>query len=83
MKEAPFSHPWGVSISAYIVAVNAYGDSAASERGNGAIIMTIPDAPIHFIEDTVHRLPTQIGLEWLEGEANGGSTVIDYLLSYD
>lgn len=83
MKSAPFSHAWGSSISVYIVATNAYGDSAPSARGNGAIIITKPDAPTHLIEDTLYRLPAQVGLEWLEGETNGGSTVIDYRLSYD
>lgn len=83
LKQAPFSHPWGVSIYAYIVAVNDYGDSAPSERGNGAVIITKPDAPLQLIEDYAHRLPTQIGLEWLEGNANGGSQIIDYVVSYD
>lgn len=58
MKDAPFSHLWGASIQAYIVATNAYGNSAPSDRGNGAIIVTVPDSPLFFIEDVMHRLPT-------------------------
>ena len=68
---------------AYIVAHNAYGMSNVSERGNGAVIITKPDAPTNLIEDTAFRTATEVGLEWLEGLTNGGSQVISYRVTYD
>ena len=47
----PFNFDWGQSIYAKIIASNAYGDSAESDVGNGAILMTKPDAPINLAED--------------------------------
>lgn len=83
MKDAPFSHPWGASIQSYIVAFNAYGMSAPSERGNGAVIMTVPDAPLYLIEDLQLRSATQIGVEWQTPLNVGGSDVIDYRVFSD
>jgi hypothetical protein len=48
--QTPFNLAWGSSISAKIIAYNAYGDSDYSELGNGAIITTYPDPPINFEE---------------------------------
>jgi hypothetical protein len=79
----PFNHPWGASIYAQIISTNVYGDSELSPLGNGAIITTYPDAPLTLIEDYTQRTPTKLGLNWLEGTANGGASVIDYTVSYD
>jgi hypothetical protein len=43
--------PWGSSIHARIVAINDIGDSVASNDGNGAIILTNPDAPYDLINN--------------------------------
>lgn len=45
MKAVPFSIDWGKSIFARIIAINVYGNSLVSAGGNGAIILTVPDAP--------------------------------------
>jgi hypothetical protein len=42
---APFSHPWGASISARVIATNIVGSAVASQVGNGAVILTNPDPP--------------------------------------
>jgi hypothetical protein len=42
---------WGSSIYARIVATNILGSSYVSEEGNGAIILTYPDAPINLVEN--------------------------------
>jgi hypothetical protein len=47
LRLAPFSLDWGSSVYVTIVAYNFYGDSLTSEPGNGAIIITYPDAPIN------------------------------------
>jgi len=45
LKATPFSIDWGRSIFARITATNVYGNSVVSPAGNGAIILTVPDAP--------------------------------------
>jgi hypothetical protein len=47
---APFNIVWGSSIFAKVYATNIYGNSIESSGGNGAIILTNPDAP-YSLED--------------------------------
>jgi len=75
--------PWGSSVYVKVVAYNLYGDSAESIVGNGAVILTIPDAPTNLIQVYAHRSATTLGLTWTEGPHNGGRPVLDYQLSYD
>ena len=63
--------------------MNAYGDSEFSETGNGAIILTIPDAPTDFQENYGMRTATELAFTWNEGAQNGGAGVEDYTISYD
>jgi hypothetical protein len=65
------------------VATNSYGDSATSQAGNGAIIITYADAPINLAEVVELRTSTSISFSWTEGAENGGSTVTDYRISID
>lgn len=83
MREAPFSLPWGSSVWVKLIAFNFYGDSNISEPGNGAVIITYPDAPINLAETIEARSPTSITFSWSEGFENGGSEVIDYRITYD
>jgi hypothetical protein len=55
---APFHLPYGSSIHAKVEAHNMYGISDLSPVGNGAVILTIPDTPINFLEDTSVKTPT-------------------------
>jgi hypothetical protein len=64
------------------VAINEYGESEASPAGNGAVIITYPDAPVDFSEDLTYRTSSSIGLKWNPGAHDGGSTVLNYILSY-
>jgi hypothetical protein len=73
---------WGSSINVKVIAFNLYGDSAESEVGDGAIILTNPDAPVTLIEVYAERSATSLGLSWDEGVENGGSPVIDYTVNY-
>ena len=82
-RSSPFDLPWGSSIWAKVIAYNAYGDSAESLLGNGAVILTMPDAPTDLAEVYSERDATSLGLSWNEGSANGGASVIDYQVSYD
>lgn len=83
LKTTPFEIDWGKGIYAKVVAINAYGPSAISDEGNGAVIITYPDAPITLEEDYSKRTATSVMLTWFEGVDNGGSTVIDYQIVYD
>jgi hypothetical protein len=55
---------WGSSVYAKVIAINVYGKSAQSESGNGAIIITYPDAPLEFIENYSLRTATNLGFTW-------------------
>jgi hypothetical protein len=51
LRAGAFQLPWGSSIYAKVHAYNLYGSSAASGLGNGAVILTNPDAPSNVRED--------------------------------
>lgn len=78
----PFNFDWGASIYAKVVATNMFGDSAESDPGNDAIIMTEPDSPVNIQEDIALRSATSISLTWQEGASNGGDQILDYRISY-
>ena len=65
------------------MATNTYGDSLVSAKGNGAVILTIPDAPTFLSENYQLRTANNLGLTWELGSADGGSPVIDYIVSYN
>jgi hypothetical protein len=71
----PFNIEWGSSIYAKVIATNQYGDSEISDVGNGAIIITYPDAPLNLREDRSIRDSSTLGLLWDEGESNGGNSI--------
>ena len=57
------------------------GDSAMS--GIVSILAAkAPDAPVSLANVSGQTTSTQIGLTWADGAYNGGSSVIDYQLSY-
>ena len=83
LRSAPFNLPWGSSIYVKVIAYNNYGDSLESSVGNGAIILTNPDAPVNVIEVYSERTATTLGLTWSNGAANGGAAVLDFTVSSD
>lgn len=68
---------------ARIIAENAYGNSTESEPGSGEKILTRPDAPLNLIENVSARTATSVSLSWSTGVNNGGSSVIDFTITYD
>ena len=78
LKASPYSLPWGASVYAIVSAINIVGTSAASAEGNGAVILTNPDAPTSLANDATVTLSTQVGLTWSDGAANGGANILDY-----
>lgn len=81
LRASPFSLDWGTSVFAKISATNAKGRSSTSSAGNGAIIITYPDAPVSIVENTAVKTPTTIGIQWNEGASNGGETVDDFRIN--
>lgn len=79
---APYHLSWGSSVFAKVIAINIKGNSLISDEGNGAVILTLPDAPTDLENVPASTSSSQIGLTWKEGSNNGGSAVIDYTLSY-
>jgi hypothetical protein len=51
LQSSPYSLTWGSSVYAMITATNVKGNST-SDAGNGAIIVTIPDAPLNLADDS-------------------------------
>ena len=78
LRTAPYNLPWGASIYAKVVATNYYGSSAVSDPVNGAIILTIPDAPAGIVENFSLKSGTTISLTWTNGEKDGGAPVTSY-----
>lgn len=83
--DAPFYLMTSQSVYAKIVAYNLIGDSITSAEGNGgvAFIIVEPDAPVNLARNELTTTTSEIGLTWEEGDYNGGSTVIDYRITYD
>ena len=79
---SPYHLPWGSSVYAKVTATNIINDSLQSDEGNGAVILTNPDAPRDLTNIPSITMATQVGLSWSEGLENGGSSVIDYTLEY-
>ena len=51
--------------------------------GNGAIIVEVPDAPLGLADDVQYTSDTIIAFTWNNGISQGGSTIIDYKITYD
>ena len=75
--------PWGASIFAKVVATNFYGSSAVSDPVNGAVILTIPDAPKGIIENYRLKSGTTLSFSWINGEKDGGAPVASYNVRYN
>lgn len=53
-----------------------------SNAGSGTIILTVPDAPLNLVNVPLITNSYEIGLYWIDGVQNGGSSIIDYKLTY-
>lgn len=62
LLNAPYNLPYGSSIFARVTATNIYGTSAYRE-GNGAVILTVPTAPI-VTNDVTRTGSNQIAIKW-------------------
>ena len=65
-----------------VVAENKFGDSDLSIPGDGAVIQTVPDAPINIVNEVAITSDNKIGLKWENGLSDGGSPVESYTVFY-
>lgn len=82
LTASPFALTAGEEVFAKIVATNVKGDSDDSLDGNGAVIITLPDAPINLAEDITQRTVSDLAVTWNSGASDGGSTIIDYRVTF-
>lgn len=75
---SPFNLELNSEVWAKVVATNAYGDSPASEAGNGALTKLVPDAPVSLENNASITDAYNIGLTWQDGASDGGQPVLDY-----
>ena len=80
---APYNLAWGASIWATVLAKNVVGSSAASPRGNGAVILTNPGAPSSLSNDLASTTSSAIALTWIVPTFFGGKASVDYRVSWD
>jgi hypothetical protein len=89
LKLDPYRLHWGVSVYARVAAINLVGQSGWSDDGNGAVLLTLPNAPFNLVDVPAVTNKDQIRLSWLEastyrttigdeGPANGGTSVLDF-----
>jgi hypothetical protein len=71
----------GDSIFAKVVATNSYGSSTTSLSGNGAIILTVPSAPVGLT--LISASASVITFSWNNGISTGGAPIADYRVSFD
>lgn len=83
LTSAPYSLLFGDSVFAKVVAINYYGASQSSVEANGAIIVTVPDAPVGLQNDLLITTAYKIGFTWQDGPSKGGAPILDYRVSYD
>jgi hypothetical protein len=75
LMDTPYKLEWGDSVYTKVIAYNKYGDSELSEAGNGAIIITYPDAPVDLEETVASRTASSITFTWSDGLKDGGSSI--------
>lgn len=64
LRTTPYALDWGTSVYAKVTAANLYGESEQSSEGNGAVIVTTPDAPINLQEDYSQRTKSTLAITW-------------------
>jgi hypothetical protein len=83
LTASPFSLTFGDSVFVKVVAINSYGESIESNAANGAIILTVPSAPVGLTNVNVTNSSSAIRLSWMNGVSTGGTPIIDYRVTYD
>jgi len=83
LRVPPYSLTWGNLIYARVAATNVKGTSVFSEINAGTQMLTKPDAPFNLANDINRSSGKTITIVWNNGAEDGGTPVIDYIVSYD
>ena len=83
LTSSPYDLTLGDSVYAKITAINYYGESDVSDAGNGATVLYVPSAPVGLANDLATTSASVIRITWSDGISTGGSSIIDYRVSYD
>jgi len=81
-RQDPFNLVIGDHIYVKVIAVNAFGESINSNVGDGAEVLSVPDAPVNVINVIEVTNAEAIGLSWEDGVSDGGTSIIDYEIFY-
>lgn len=82
LRTTPYSLSWTTNVKAVVAAVTLKGSSAFSTSGDGAVILSVPDAPQGLVNNVAVTSASQIGLTWYDGASNGGAEILDYQIQY-
>jgi hypothetical protein len=82
-KAAPYNLFNGDHIYAKVTAINLYGESVASQVGDGASLLVVPDAPVNLKNNAAVTDSTKIGITWSNGSSTGGAPILDYEVVYE
>jgi hypothetical protein len=77
-RQDPFNLAIGDHIYVKVIAVNAFGESINSNVGDGAEVLSVPDAPVNLINIVEVTNAEAIGFGWENGVSDGGTSIIDY-----
>jgi len=66
-----------------VTAINIMGSSIQSQSGNGAVILSIPTAPVNLLQDFMNSNAYVLAFTWSDGDSDGGTPIIDYRVYYD
>ena len=78
MKASPFNLSNSDKVNATVISINLLGDSDVSNVGNGAIIVTTPEAPTNLVKDHSLTTTNQVSFAWSAPEDDSGSSILGY-----
>jgi len=83
LTSSPYDLLLGYKIFSYVIAYNDYGLSQPSAIGSEGVIVLVPNAPINPVNDKDVTTNSIIGFKFQDGSSDGGTSVIDYRITYD
>lgn len=78
LNSFPFNIAYGDFVFTKVIALNYYGESPSSDVSAGTKIITKPDPPRNFKENSAKRTKNALEFSWEHGASDGGAPVIDF-----
>jgi hypothetical protein len=66
-----------------VTAFNSVGSGPSSSVGGDAVSAVVPNPPINLARNQLLTTVSQVSLTWADPVFDGGSSIIDYQVSYD